>query len=369
MKTQDLERLAKQFTENAVKINSGDNLLIHSRGAKTAPMASAMKTHAESLGATVTLEDCGSDTLNKIFTSNPSQQDVDAFKQREMDTIKKMDCYIGIGDDADMKKFVNPQEYRTAIDDSLQHRVNNTRWVITRAPTDDFAKACSMSVPDFEDFYLKACLLDYDRMAQAVVPLKDLMDKTSKVRIVGRDTDLTFSIDGLGAVPCVGARNIPDGECYTAPVKDSINGKIHFGPSTYLGESFSYIDLEYRNGLIISAVAADQSETDALNDILNSDLGARYAGEFAVAFHPHITKPVGNILFDEKIGGSIHIAQGKAYQGVADNGNVSTVHWDMVHSQRPEHGGGELYFDDQLIRKDGRFILLALNVLNPENLI
>lgn len=369
MEQNDYARLAKQFTENAVSLKSGDKLLINTRGRATQDMAQAMKAHAEGLGATVQVADCGSATINKIFTKNPKEADVEAYSARELALMQSVDCYIGLGDDADMKKFTNPQAYRAAINEGLRHRVDHTRWVITRAPTASFAKACGMTLPEFEDFYLKACLLDYNRMAKAVVPLQDLMDRSEHVRITGPGTDLEFSIKGLKSQPCVGARNIPDGECYTAPEKHSVNGRIAFGPSTYLGESFSRIVLEYNGGYISSAIAGDEAETEALNRILDTDAGARFTGEFAIGFHPHITKPVGNILFDEKIGGSIHIAQGQAYKGDTDNGNESQVHWDMVHSQRPEHGGGRLFFDDKLIRVDGRFVVPDLEGLNPENLM
>lgn len=254
--------------------------------------------------------------------------------------------------------------------DTLNYRVDNLRWLVVRAPTKDFAEACGMEHSEFEEFYLKVCLLDYaGKMVKAVKPLQELMDKTERVRITGPGTDLSFSIKGLTSQPCVGERNIPDGECYTAPEKFSVNGHIAFGPSTYDGKKFSKIDLKYTNGYITHAVAGNEQETIELNRILDRDAGARFTGEFAVGFNPFITKPVGDILFDEKIGGSIHIAQGMAYTGGTDNGNRSSVHWDMVHSQRPEHGGGRLWFDDKLIRVDGRFVVPELEGLNPENLM
>ena len=154
--------------------------------------------------------------------------------------------------------------------------------------------------------------------------------------------------------------NIPDGECFTAPVRDSINGKILFNASTiYRGTPFDDIHLTFEKGRV---VAHECSNNEALGKILDSDEGARYIGEFALGFHPFIEKPMRDILFDEKIRGSLHLALGQAYEE-ADNGNRSSVHWDLVLLQEP---GGEIYFDDVLVRKDGKFVLPELAGLNPE---
>jgi len=244
-------------------------------------------------------------------------------------------------------------------------RVKKTKWVVLRYPTPSMAQLADMSTEAFEDFYFNVCNLDYSRMDKAMDNMADLMAKTDRVRIVGQDTDLTFSIKGIPAKKCAGHMNIPDGEIYTAPIKQSVNGKIAYNtPSYYQGFKFENIRFTFRDGKIVEARAND---TKKLNDILDTDEGARYIGEFAFGVNPYIRKPMNDTLFDEKIAGSIHFTPGACYED-ADNGNQSAVHWDLVYIQTPKMGGGAIYFDDMLIRKDGRFIPDALLCLNEENL-
>jgi aminopeptidase len=210
------------------------------------------------------------------------------------------------------------------------------------------------------------CTLDYAKMSRAMQPLKHMMEKTDRVRLKGPgDTDLSFSVKGIPAIPCDGKVNIPDGEVFTAPVRDSVNGVIRFNaPTIYRGTTHNDIRLVFRNGKIVEATS---SATDKLNEVLNADEGARYVGEFAIGFNPYCTKPMKDILFDEKIAGSIHFTPGSCYDE-ASNGNKSSIHWDMVMRQTPDAGGGEIWFDDKLVRKDGRFVARELEPLNPENL-
>ena len=244
-------------------------------------------------------------------------------------------------------------------------RVNKTKWVVLRYPTEGMAEQARMSTDAFEQFYFDVCTLDYGKMDRAMDQLKAIMDKTDRVRIVAKDTDLSFSIKGIGAIKCSGQRNIPDGEIYSAPVRDSVNGYIHYNtPSVENGFEFKDVRLEFKDGKIVSATAND---TAGANRIFDTDEGARYVGEFAIGVNPYVTKAMGDILFDEKISGSIHFTPGCCYDD-AYNGNSSAVHWDLVLIQTPEYGGGEIYFDDVLIRKDGRFVLPELECLNPENL-
>ena len=221
-----------------------------------------------------------------------------------------------------------------------------------------------MSTEAFTDFYYKVCNLDYAKMSKAMDPLKELMDRTDKVRITGKDTDITFSIKGIGAVKCKGDRNIPDGEVYSAPVKNSVNGTISYNvPSIEDGIKFENVKLTFKDGKIVHATG---NYPEKINSILDTDEGARFVGEFALGVNPYINNPTGDILFDEKIAGSIHLTPGSCYED-ADNGNNSAVHWDLVLIQTPEYGGGEIYFDDKLIRKDGLFVLDELKALNPDN--
>jgi aminopeptidase len=227
------------------------------------------------------------------------------------------------------------------------------------------AQMANMSNEQFEDFYFSVCNLDYSKMSKAMDPLAELMNKTDNVKIKGIGTDLSFSIKGLPAIKCDGEFNIPDGEVYSAPVKDSVNGYITYNtPSEYQGYTYENIRLEFKQGKIIRATANDAKR---INKVFDTDEGARYVGEFAIGVNPYITKPMKDTLFDEKIMGSFHFTPGSCYDECS-NGNESAIHWDLVSIQTPEYGGGEIWFDDVLVRKNGKFVLPGLEVLNPENL-
>lgn len=241
--------------------------------------------------------------------------------------------------------------------------INHRRWVLFEYPTAGQAQRAGMPFEKYQDFVLAVSCVDYAAMQQDVQPLQKLMSQTDRVRIIGAGTDLNFSIKGIPAIPCCGECNLPDGECFTAPVRDSVQGYLTFNtPSIFWGHSFSGIRLEFENGRIERATAAQN--TDFLNKILDSDPGARYIGEFSIGFNPLIREPFCNTLFDEKISGSFHFTPGACYDE-APNGNDSAIHWDLVQIQRPEYGGGEIWFDDVLIRKDGLFTLPELAALNP----
>jgi aminopeptidase len=281
--------------------------------------------------------------------------------------MKDMDAYIAIRgshnisetSDVPQKSMqVAMKQMRPVID----YRVKKTKWCVLRWPTASMAQQASMSTEAFEDFYFKVCLLDYKALVPAMNALKRLMENTDKVHIVGPGTDLNFSIKGIPAVVCGGNYNIPDGEVFTAPVKNSVEGIVsHNAPTIYQGIAFDSIKLEFKEGKIIKAEAGNK--TKELNRILDTDPGARYIGEFALGFHPVIREPMRDILFDEKIAGSFHFTPGQAYE-IADNGNHSQIHWDMVNIQRKDYGGGEIYFDGKLIRKNGIFLPQNLAKLN-----
>jgi len=288
----------------------------------------------------------------------------------EMFRMKKVQAYIAIRGSANVSETADVPGDRMALYSKIfrpvqNQRVNKTRWVVLRWPTPSMAQGASMSTEAFEDLYFKVCTMNYRRLARAMEPLQKRMRKADRVHLKGPGTDLTFSIKGIGAMMCKGDRNIPDGEVFSCPVKDSVNGTISYNaPTIYSGTKFENVRLGFKNGKIIRA---ESSDTKRLNEILDTDAGARYIGEFSLGLNPHIREPMCDILFDEKIAGSLHFTPGQAYEN-CDNGNRSAVHWDMVLIQRREWGGGEVWFDGELIRKDGLFVPKDLKPLNPDRL-
>ncbi len=288
----------------------------------------------------------------------------------EIARMKKMDAYIAIRGSENVTEMSDvPAENMKMIAATMRpvmnHRINKTRWVVLRWPTPSMAQQARMSTEAFEDYYFRVCTVDYGKLRKGMEALKALMDATDKVHIKGPDTDLRFSIKDIGAVICGGLRNIPDGEVFSAPVKRSVEGRVHFNvPILYHGTAYEDIALEFKQGRIVRAEGGRQ--TAKLNSILDADAGARYIGEFSLGFNPHILHPIRDILFDEKISGSFHFTPGQAYE-VGGNGNRSQVHWDMVCIQRADYGGGEVWFDGKLVRKDGIFVPPELKLLNPES--
>ncbi|HET7623673.1 MAG TPA: aminopeptidase [Verrucomicrobiae bacterium] len=288
----------------------------------------------------------------------------------ELFRIKKVQAYIAIRGSENVSENSDVPSDRMAMYSKMlrpaqNHRVNKTRWCVLRWPTPSMAQAAGMSTEAFENLYFDVCTMDYRKMARAMAPLEQRMKRADRVRLKSPGTDLTFSIKGIGAKMCKGDRNIPDGEVFSCPVKNSVNGTIQFNtPTLYSGTKFENVFLEFKDGKVVKATA---NNTRRLNEILDTDAGARYVGEFSLGFNPFILNPMCDILFDEKIAGSLHFTPGQAYEDCG-NGNRSAIHWDMVLIQRPEWGGGEVWFDGELIRKDGKFLPKDLKPLNPENL-
>lgn len=287
--------------------------------------------------------------------------------------MEQMQAYIGVRGGANSSEMADVPPEKLAMSAQLYNepvhskiRVPKTKWVVLRYPTPGMAQQANMSTAAFEDYYFRVCNLDYSKMDKAMDALKELMDRTDQVHIIGPGTDLRFSIKGLPAIKCAGHMNIPDGEIYTAPVQGSIEGTIRYNtPSVLEGFTYENIALTFREGKIVEATCND---TQRINQVFDRDAGARYVGEFAIGVNPFITFPMKDTLFDEKIAGSFHFTPGSCYDECS-NGNKSSIHWDLVCIQTPEMGGGEMYFDGVLVRKDGRFVLPSLSALNPENLV
>ncbi len=371
MKDPRLSKLAKNLVNYSLAVKKGEKVLIEAYEID-AEFVVELVREIFAVGGYPFVEIFDRKIL-RALSMGTSENHVKLKAKYALARMDDMDCYIGVRggknsfESADVpaqKEELEARLYSYPVHHEV--RVGRTRWVVLRYPNDSMSQLSGMSTEAFEDFYFDVCNLDYSKMDRAMDPLIDLLNKTDKVRLVAKDTDLTFSIKGIGALKCSGRRNIPDGEVYTAPVKDSVNGRITYNaPSIQKGIKFEDVSFEFKDGKIISATA---NHTDKLNEILNTDEGARYVGEFAIGVNPFIHKPMGDILFDEKIAGSIHFTPGSAYEGEADNGNKSAIHWDLVLIMTPEFGGGEIWFDDVLVRKDGLFVLPELFGLNPENL-
>jgi len=367
-----VKQLAYNLITNSVCLKPGEKILIWARETPSYPLAAALIEAAYAAGGLpfYKLTDAA---VSRAFAMGVTEAQLKLEEEHALAMIKEMQAFITFA--APENQFsgadVSPTKSRlisSISEPSSEYRVNHTRWCVLRCPTPGMAQAAAMSNEAFEDFYFKVCLLDYAKMSQAMDALVRLMQKTDRVRIAGPGTDLYFSIKGIPAVKCDGKMNIPDGEVFTAPVRESVDGFVSFtAPTIYESKRFSGVRLGFQDGKIISASCEQGSEKEML-EILDRDANARYIGEFAIGLHPYIIKPMLNILFDEKIAGSFHFTPGICYPE-APNGNKSQIHWDMVCIQTPEYGGGEIWFDDILVRKDGRFVLPELACLNPENLL
>lgn len=363
-----LTQLAKNICGYSINVKKGQNVFIIAWN-ESQPLVKEIVKEINAIGANpfVVLSDDSIDAM--ILKDNPKAYEAHWAKMyaAQMD---EMDCLINIraldnealqeaGENGGMKLQIMRPAYRVLTDDKP--------WVLLTYPTKAIAKLFGMTQEKMMEFWSFASGFDYSKMDKAAKPLVELMDKTDKVRIVDAGTDLTFSMKGLTSVPCVGTRNIPDGEVYSSPVKDSVEGHITYTmPTPQGGKLLKNVKFEFEKGKIVKATCDGKEEQEILNKTLDTDAGARYIGEFAIGINPFISDAVGNILFDEKMKGSFHFTPGQSYKNGSYNGNDSKVHWDIVSSQQAEHGGGEIYFDDVLIRKDGIFVIEELKGLNPD---
>jgi aminopeptidase len=309
--------------------------------------------------------------VSRELAISATEEQFDFSSRHELARMKSMAAYIAVRGSENISEIsdVPPAQMKLVarkMKPVIDHRVKKTRWCVLRWPSPSMAQLAGMSTERFEKFYFDVCTLDYARMQPGMKALKALMERTDRVEISGPGTELTFSIKGIPAIPCGGHYNIPDGEVFTSPVRNSVQGHVSFNaPTIYQGTAFDNVRLEFKNGKVVNATG---SNTKRLNEILDSDAGARFIGEFALGFNPYVLEPMRDILFDEKIAGSFHFTPGQAYEQ-ADNGNRSQVHWDLVNIQRPEYGGGVIRFDGKIVRQDGLFVPKALQALNPDRLL
>lgn len=365
-------RLAELLTTHSTSLGPDDSVLIHAFDIPEEVTAEVVRV-ARATGAKVVIR-LENNRIRRQLMLGMTEENAALIADIELAEMKQMTAYISlrgsqnVSEGSDVPQAIQAMWQRVyATPVVFGQRVPKTKWVGLRWPSPSMAQQASQPTDVFENFYFDVCTMDYPKMHRAAEPLRELMDRTDRVRLVGPGTDLSFSIKGIGAVSCYGVRNIPDGECFSCPVKDSVNGVVQYNTvSLYQGTEFKDIRFVCKDGKIIEATAGDQ--THRLNEILDTDDGARYFGEWSLGYNPFVLHPMKDTLFDEKIAGSFHLTPGNAYPPPGGNGNKSAIHWDIVCIQRPEYGGGEIWFDDVLIRKDGIFVLPELADLNPDRL-
>src|SRR5438874_10007581 len=356
--------LAKLLVEYSIRLKRNEAVLVEAFDVPD-EMTIALIRAIQKAGATPVVQ-VHHARVNRALAFVASDRQLNLIAKHELARMKKIDAYVALRGSNNITELSDvPVATMQLIAKKMRpvqdQRVKTTKWVVLRWPTPSMAQLAGMSTQAFEDFYFEVCTLDYRKLQPGMKALKGLMEKTDRVEIKDSGTDLRFSIKGISSVICGGDRNIPDGEVFSCPVKDSVEGHVTFNaPSIYQGIGFDGIHLEFKNGKVVDATS---NETKKLNEILDSDPGARYIGEFSLGFNPRVLQPMRDILFDEKIAGSFHLTPGQAYEE-ADNGNRSQVHWDIVSIQRPECGGGEIYFDGKLVGRDGEFLPKQLQSLN-----
>lgn len=367
------KQLAKNIVQYSCNVQLGENVMIDATTQVDERFLEILVNEITAVGGVPFLQ-LSIPRVSRALLEATDEHRAKLLAEFELPVMKKMHAHIRIAcyDNAFENSGIEKQRMESYLTHYLKpvhynQRVEHTKWTLLRWPSGAFAQSAEMSSSEFEELFFRVCTLNYGKMSMAMDALVDLMQKTDKVRIIGQGTNLVFSIKGQPAIKCDGKNNIPDGEVFTAPIKESVNGEITYNiPSMQRGTKFEGVHFVVKNGKIISAEAG--VNTQKLNEILDGDEGARFFGEFAIGVNPHISKPILDTLFDEKIAGSIHLTPGECYTE-APNGNFSAVHWDLVLCQTQEFGGGEIWFDDVLVRKDGRFVVDKLLPLNPENLI
>lgn len=366
MRDQRIVDVADTLVNYSIGVEKGEKIRIVANDFESKPLVIELIKKINEAGG-VAISEFIDHEVQAAELVGSTQDRIDLLAKWELDKTENTDGYIlikGKTNDFELQK-VDPktmQNTQKANKKAQNIRVNERKWVLLNYPTQLSANNAKMAMADYEDFFYDVMLVDYEKMDKDSQALKALMDKTDKVQIKGPGTDVTFSIKGMGSIVCAGKNNVPDGEVYSCPVKESVNGTVQYNTISFAnGIEFKDVKLTIKDGKIVEATSA--MNNDKIEDIFNSDEGARYFGEFAIGINPKVTQAVGDILFDEKIYGSFHFTPGQAY-GNCYNGNDSVVHWDLVCIQTPEYGGGEILFDDVLIRKDGEFVIDELKALN-----
>lgn len=366
------EKYASVLVDYSTNVQKGDLVIIRATSPMAEPLVKAVYKRVLQKGANPILRTSICD-MSDIFIKYSSDEQLDYVDPISKLEYEKVDKYISIGAPLNVKNMARADKTKLARRSKATRELSElllsrsakgeASWVIADVPTNALAQEAKMSIDEYSEFLFNACFLNLDDPVAKLLEMDkeqkricEYLNKKSKIRIVGEKTDITFSTKDRKWISCSGLNNYPDGEIFTSPVEDSANGEIYFDfPAIYRGNEAHKIHLRLENGKVVEARAEKGEEF--LNAMLDMDEGARFVGEIAVGTNEMIQDVTGSILFDEKIGGSIHMAVGASYPETGGK-NTSGLHWDIIKNMKGVNGaGGQIYADDELIYKDGRFVI------------
>lgn len=358
MADERIKKLAEILVDYSTEVKKGDYVYLTTTSFEPYPLIEEIYKKVLQKGAYL-FPRIGFDpnvTIDSVFLRYACEEQLNHLPEIALEEMRKMDVTILIGADINTRELsgIKPERIamrKKAIRPVIDEVINNTKRIVTRYPTNAYAQDAGMSLKDFEDFYYGACLINWKEESRKQDKVKEVFDAGKTVRIIGKETDLTFSIEGRPGIKCDGKRNMPDGEVFYAPVEDSASGVISYSfPAVYLCNEVDGIVLKFKDGKVVEARAEKNEEF--LRAMLETDTGSRFIGEFGIGVNYQINQFVRNILFDEKIGGTIHLALGNAYEKSGGK-NRSGIHWDMVKDLRE---GGEIHLDGKVVQKNGLWV-------------
>ncbi len=369
----DIKKLIDVLFDHSLKIKEGEWLLIEGTGTCALPLMEELMHEAHKRGVRPFYR-ISDGRLNEVYIRSADEEMLKTDQQAQLTLMEKIDCWIGIRGIENIYALKNVDEkslllYNQMITEPVHLNVRTKkRWVLLNYPSPSLAQSTKMTTREYEELWLKSSALNYSRLRELAAPLEELFEKTDQVHIKSSRMDFKLSISGMPYELCVGEKNIPDGEIFTAPVLDTPSGE-YFCQATnfHSGNEWSGIRFKFEKGKVVE-IDCETGNVNKLRRLIFDTPGAQYIGEFALGFNPYIRNPSADGLFTEKVAGSFHTALGNSYEDCG-NGNKSPIHWDIVNILTPEFGGGEIYFDGVLIQKDGKFVLPELEVLNPDKLV